>query len=207
MLSWDGAETAPGDPDGLEECRVVFVCTANRARSAVAAALLLERSDVPGLAVGSCGTSAVPGAAPLTEAVDLARTLGVDLTRHRARPLLPGALASTDLVIGFERMHVELAIEVGHVLPERAFLLLELPALLGQGAPANADRTAVGARAVVRRLLAARSDGGDAPELPDPRGQPKFVWQELGRLLEATVGRLAYSLGGERGPVSARREG
>jgi protein-tyrosine-phosphatase len=207
MLSWDGPEISPDDRDRLEECRVVFVCTANRARSAVAAALLLERSRVPGLGVGSCGTSAVTGAAPLPEAVDLARMLGVDLTRHRARPLLSGALASTDLVIGFERMHIELAVEFGGVLPERAFLLLELPALLGQGAPANADRTAVGARAVVRRLVAARSDGGGAPELPDPRGQPKFVWQELGRLLDATVGRLAYSLGGGRSPVSARREG
>jgi protein-tyrosine-phosphatase len=133
--------------------------------------------------------------------------LGVDLTRHRARPLLSGALASADLVIGFERMHVDMAVEVGRVHPERAFLLLELPALLGQGTPANPDRTAAGACAVVRRLVAARSDVGDAPELPDPRGQPKFVWQELGRLLEATVGRLAYSLGGGRSSVSARREG
>jgi protein-tyrosine-phosphatase len=207
MVNWDGADAAPDDRDARRDCRVVFLCTANRARSAIAAALLRQRSEVPGLAVDSCGISAWPGAAPLPEAVELARTLGVDLTRHRAQPLLPGSLANTDLVIGFEHRHIEAAVAIGRVLPERGFLLLELPALLAQGTQVDADGTAAGARAVVCGMVAARAGLGGAAELADPRGQPKFVWQDLGRLLEATVGRLAYAFGGKRSPVSARREG
>jgi protein-tyrosine phosphatase len=206
MLNWGNADAAPAERDAHEECRVVFLCTANRARSAIAATLLRERSEVPGLAVDSCGTSARPGAAALPEAVELARTLGVDLTGHRAQKLRPGSLATTDLVIGFERMHLDAAVAIGDVLPERAFLLLELPALFAQRTHVDADGAPGGACAVVRRLVAGRAGTGDAAEMADPRGQPRFVWREIGRLLEATVGGLAVALG-ERTSVSAPCEG
>jgi protein-tyrosine-phosphatase len=64
---------------------VLFVCTGNTCRSALAEAFW--RVLAPGAPVGSAGTSAWPGAAPSTEAVLVAASRGGDLAGHRARRL------------------------------------------------------------------------------------------------------------------------
>ena len=69
---------------------VTTVCTGNICRSPLAAALLEHHAQALGclhLDVGSAGTHASAGnpASQLTR--ELAPTLGVDLTRHRSRPL------------------------------------------------------------------------------------------------------------------------
>jgi protein-tyrosine phosphatase len=95
----DPASSAPG---GTEH--VLFVCTANRARSPLAAALLRrELARISGrhllVDVNSAGLQAQPGARVLAPMLDAARGYGVDLTSHRARAFDLSMLGSHQLVL------------------------------------------------------------------------------------------------------------
>lgn len=109
---------------------VAFICTGNRARSPFAAELLRRHAGPLPVAVRSFGTLHVGQLPVLPKALSAAESLGVDLSRHRARPLVKGTLASTDLVVGFEPFHVASAVVTGEAVRERTFLITELAQLL-----------------------------------------------------------------------------
>jgi len=68
---------------------VLFVCTANRFRSPIAAALFLKALKDQGVkgswSVGSAGTWAVSGQPVLTSVLEVAQDYGLDLSTHRSR--------------------------------------------------------------------------------------------------------------------------
>src|SRR5206468_12293195 len=89
---------------------IVFVCTGNTCRSPMAAALckklLAERlgctvEELPqrGFLVLSAGIAAMMGGGAAPEAIEAARELGADLTRHSSRPLSPKLVAAADHLI------------------------------------------------------------------------------------------------------------
>jgi protein-tyrosine phosphatase len=99
--------------------RIVFVCTGNTCRSPLAAALctklLAERlgcapDELPrrGYAVSSAGLAAYRGAPATPEAVDIARELGVDLSRHSSRPLNVDVLLQANDLVAMTRSHLDL---------------------------------------------------------------------------------------------------
>jgi protein-tyrosine phosphatase len=95
----DSASSAPG---GTEH--VLFVCTANRARSPLAEALLRrELARISGrhllVDVDSAGLQAQPGARVLAPMLDVARGYGVDLTSHRAKAFDHPMLGARHLVL------------------------------------------------------------------------------------------------------------
>lgn len=110
--------------------RIVFVCTGNRFRSPIAAALLRRLLASLPVDVESAGVIELGPLPPLPEAVHHARSLGLDLSHHKARPLSQADVATADLVIGFEHDHVAAAVVDGGTPPERAFTLVELVSLL-----------------------------------------------------------------------------
>jgi len=82
--------TAPGT--------VLFVCSGNTCRSPLAAALADARwGGDP--ACASAGLDASPGCPATAESCDQARERGLDLTRHRSRPLEPSVLEGTAWVL------------------------------------------------------------------------------------------------------------
>jgi tRNA threonylcarbamoyl adenosine modification protein (Sua5/YciO/YrdC/YwlC family) len=101
--------------EALEETAriVLFVCTGNLCRSPLATAMaekaLAERvgcapGDLParGWAVLSAGTAADAGRRATPETVAEARSRGLDLSRHRSRPLTPALLDRADVVFVME---------------------------------------------------------------------------------------------------------
>lgn len=90
---------------------VLFVCTANRFRSPLASAFfrkVLADSVVAGTwDVDSAGTWTVPGLPVLPEVSLIARKYGLDLARHRSKPVTGALLAAQDLVIVMETGHRE----------------------------------------------------------------------------------------------------
>jgi len=84
-------------------CRVLFVCTANSARSHLAAALWRQASRVPAASAGTHPAEAIaPGA------IDAARRHQLPLPRRRPRPI-GGTREDGDLVITVcDRAHEEL---------------------------------------------------------------------------------------------------
>ncbi|MDQ3380683.1 MAG: hypothetical protein M3546_10245 [Actinomycetota bacterium] len=183
---------------------VVFVCTGNRARSALAEALFRRHSIGIRTAVSSVGTLDVGPLPALPHAVDAGRRLGVDLTEHRARSLRHADLAAADLVLGFEQSHVSAAVVDGHAEPARAFLLGELVTLLDE-VPWERDSIARARAAIVdadSRRVRYRPDRA-APVVRDPLGKPAKVMFRTAAEIDVLVRRLVLGLFGERSHSSA----
>jgi protein-tyrosine phosphatase len=108
---------------------VVVVCTANRFRSPLAAAVLERELKGLPIEVTSRGVRDVGAMPPLPQALDSASRLGIDVSRHRARAFRAEELRDADLVIGFEEAHLLAAREAG-TPAANVFGLAELVTLL-----------------------------------------------------------------------------
>jgi protein-tyrosine-phosphatase len=171
--------------------RVAFVCTGNRFRSPLAAALLTVETEGLAVEISSLGTLDLGPEPALPEAVAIAGELGLDLSDHRAHSIRAGELRGHDLVVGFERKHVVASVVDGGAAVERTFTLPELTALLGEAAAPYA------APARIRRAHERRPpDFRTAPlaELRDPLGLSAPEQREIARELETLVERLVAGL-------------
>ncbi len=86
---------------------VLFVCTANRYRSPIAAACfkneLLRRRNETDWNILSAGTWTVEGLPPMPEAIKQAKELGLDILEHRSRKITPQLIQQTDLILTMEK--------------------------------------------------------------------------------------------------------
>jgi protein-tyrosine-phosphatase len=178
---------------------VAFVCTGNRARSALSEALY--RRDTFGFdtRVTSFGTLDVGDAPALEHAVDAGARLGVDLAAHTAAPLFHGALAETDLTLGFEPHHIAAAVIDGAAAPGRTFLLREFVELVEPFS--GADGTARHARAEVTAAHDRRKKpSSDSARfvIPDPAGRPPDVMFATATEIDELVRRIVRGLFGRQ---------
>jgi protein-tyrosine-phosphatase len=190
-----------------ERFEVVFVCTGNRARSPLAEALFRRYTRGLDTTVSSAGTLDVGSVPALEPAFDAGRRLGVDLSGHRARGIRDVALATADLVLGFEPSHVEAAVRLGGADAERTFLLGELVLFLDGSSweqnPVARARAEI-ARADERRVRPFPY----APDLVigDPLGRPAKVMRATATEIDRLVRRLVLGLFGElASPLPERR--
>ena len=177
---------------------LLFVCSGNRFRSPLAAALVRRLTLGLPVEVASAGTLELDGAPPLAEARTVGAGWGLDLSGHRSRVVTPERVAGTDLVLGFEQMHVRHAVVDGAADRGRVFTLGEFVRLLDD------LREPVGGATLVERarLRVAAAQGArvgalgrlDIDELADPFGRSRKVYwtvgDELRRLSLALVTRL-----------------
>lgn len=172
--------------------RLVFVCTGNRFRSPLAAALLRQAADGVPVEISSAGTLELGRLRALPEAQEAAVRFGVDLTEHRSRPVTETPLHDADLVIGFERMHVLTAVVDGRARRDRTFTLPELAGLLAGIESSQSSTPVAHARDSVRRAAAARPSDDpkllSVAELADPLGRSDDEQREIAeRLRELTL--------------------
>jgi protein-tyrosine-phosphatase len=180
------------------ELRVAFVCTGNRFRSPLAAALLARETEGLPLRIDSLGTLDLGSKPALPEAIAIAESYGLDLSDHRAHALTSVDLEPFDLVLGFERMHLMASVVEVRAAIERTFTLPELVELLRRlpGPPLPTDPVE---RALVRtrQAHAARPRGfrdGPMRELGDPLGLTLQAQRETAAELAALVTGLAVGL-------------
>lgn len=176
---------------------VVFVCTGNRARSPLAEALFRERTIGLHADVASFGTLELGPAPALVTAIEAARSLGVDISRHRARSLSETDLSAADLVLGFEPAHVSAAVIEGRAPAERTFLLGEFVLLLDgerreEDPYLRARATVVTADSRRVRPRASR----DAVVIEDPMGRSQKAMRRTAEDIEDLVNRVASGLFG-----------
>ena len=178
---------------------VAFVCTGNRFRSPLATSLFTAATDGLPVRVSSAGVLELGPVPPLPEALELARELGTDLDRHRARALTEVDLRAADTVIGFEALHVRAALVDAGARVERTFTLPELVSLLEEvEAAAPATDVVQRARARVAQAHAARPPSPDAlvGQIVDPLGRPEREQRRVAEEVHALVARLAQLLFG-----------
>lgn len=141
--------------------------------------------------VRSVGTLDVGSLPALPAAVKAAARIGIDLSRHRARPLRIGELGSADLVVGFEPGNISAAVVDGRADPARTFSLVELGLLLEiqreekaphRGEPASVIQAAHGRRPT--SFL-------QAPRIADPRGASDSVFARTVSLIDHHVSTIA----------------
>jgi protein-tyrosine-phosphatase len=115
---------------------VLFVCTANRFRSPLAAAIfknaLAENEtgtedswivhNSRDWRVGSAGTWAIPDDTVLPVVSETAHTFGIDLSGHRARRLDRELLAEYDLVLVMQASHREALLSEYPALDDKVYL-------------------------------------------------------------------------------------
>jgi protein-tyrosine phosphatase len=192
-----GESTPDSRTDSLE---VVFLCTGNRFRSPLAAALFAEATTGLPVFVQSAGTLNVGSPPPFAETIEHAHRFGLDISGHRARPLADQDVSAADLLVGFEHAHVAVAVIDAGVQRERAFTLPEIVQLLDLAdetldveTPSQRARLAI-ARADATRVAMGRTPG--RPELADPVGHSRAVYAQRADEIRDLVDRLVSALFG-----------
>jgi protein-tyrosine-phosphatase len=145
---------------------VLFVCTANRSRSPVAAAIfkreLTSRNLESDWRVASAGTWTTDGLPATPDALSAARQMGLDLSSHRSSTITAQAIHDSDLVVVMEQGQKE-ALTSEFPDSARKFHLL---GQLATGAPFN---------------------------VPDPAGSPNgyTIYAEIAELVHKGFDRLS----------------
>jgi protein-tyrosine phosphatase len=182
--------------EGAGEFDLVVICSGNRFRSPIAEGILRGATDGLPVRVRSFGTLDLAPSQALPEALELAPSLGIDLTSHRSRPLTGEDLSSADLVVGFERIHLSRAVLDAGAPRERAFLLTELVDRLEGVTLPEGLGPVERARAAIRKADEARTaDRRAVPkEIADPIGGPRAGFRtsadDVSRLTQRLVDLL-----------------
>lgn len=153
--------------------RILTVCTHNRTRSVMTAAMLQsmldERLGPGGAILGSAGFGPA-GLPAIPDAVAAMAARGLDISGHRSRPVTAADIEAADLVLTAEREHV---VRVATMTPSGFARAMTLPELLARSdvAISLADED-VGAW--IARLTGARTTADylreHIEEIADPTG-------------------------------------
>ncbi len=187
----DGAgEAGTTTPDTMrqdtETFRVLFVCTGNICRSAMAERLALAALG-PGspIVVSSAGSRARAGLPMAERAREVLSRLGGDPEGFASRPLTAGAVAGADLVLAASSEHRAAAVALQPGAAARAFTIAEFGALaravppdrvLRQVDPVGRARVLLEEAGALRGLVRV-----DQPDIPDPYGGRRRAYRQAAR--------------------------
>lgn len=179
--------------------QVLVVCTANIARSPLAAAML-RRELGADVEVTSAGTRARDGFPAAPESVRLGEERGLDLRDHRSRAVTPELVEASDLVLTMSERQRD---AVGPMAPRtagRVFAFREFDRLTGAvdataapGGPIPERLRWWRDRAHLARPMAPRAK--DREDVADPIGRPWEHWVALGALLDELIPAITGRMG------------
>src|SRR5688572_3506351 len=104
------SQQAAPDTPATTTFNILFVCTGNTCRSPLAEGIARDEVQKRGwkhVDVASAGIAARPGDGASAHAVTVAGRHGIDLARHRSRPLTPDLVDWADLVLAMGPSHLD----------------------------------------------------------------------------------------------------
>lgn len=107
--------------------KIMFVCTGNICRSAMADKLLDKRAKEEKLDIEiySCGTFAENGDYPTMEAIETMEEYGVDMRVHRATNIKKSNIEKMDLVLCATTNHKNMVLQLYPELAEKVYTMKE----------------------------------------------------------------------------------
>lgn len=115
-------------PSGHGKRVILFIDTGDNCRCPMAAGYflkLLEQRGFKHIEIRTAGVMTPTGLLPTPEAVHLLQEEGVDIRRHRSRPLGGDMIKKADLVLGMTPFHVQTAFRLTEEARGKTFLLKE----------------------------------------------------------------------------------
>jgi protein-tyrosine phosphatase len=191
--------SGPGRPE------ILVVCTANRVRSPLAAAMLTARCAQRRADVKISSAGMLRGGHPAEPfAVQVGLEHGLDLSRHVSRQVTSELLQRSDLVIAMTRDHLrQLAVVDPSALP-RLLTVKDVARSFHRLPPSGlALREAVAAATAARSIGSMLGDAAD-DDVADPMGGPVEGYRTLVAELGPLLDRIAAALASERLPLHER---
>jgi protein-tyrosine phosphatase len=178
-----------------ERFKILFICTGNQCRSALAEVITRTLSEGLPVDVSSAGTNVSHSSPSPNNTLQAASMLGYDLGEHRSRPLRAEELNVADLVVGFEIAHVATAVIEWETERAKTWLLPQLVETLERipvEPPPDPEDLAGIARS---RLAAANALRSSAPpmlgdQIADPIGRASRVHQATARTIDDLCRRM-----------------
>ena len=174
---------------------ILFVCTGNQCRSAVAEVVTRTLTEGLPVNVSSAGTDVGHPRPSPKKTLKAASMLGYDLGEHRSRRLTDEELDSADLVVGFEIAHVAAAVIERGTDRAKTWLLPQLVSTLERGPvePPSDPQDLVGtARARLAAADAQRSSASPmlGDQIADPMGRRARVHEATARTIDDLCKRM-----------------
>lgn len=107
--------------------KIMFICTGNICRSAMAHAMLEKKAkeENKDIQVYSCGVYADNGDMPTDEAIETMREYGIDLKKHRATNIRNSKIEDMDIILCATIRHKNKVISIYPDLKEKVYTMKE----------------------------------------------------------------------------------
>lgn len=189
----------PADRPAVEEIviHLLFVCTAGRCRSPMAAALLEQHlRDLGSRVTVASGGLKFTGERMPPRGVSMMARYGADLSGHIGIPVTERSISEADIIIGMTREHVREIVAMSPDAWSKTFTLKEFVRRAERvGARHRHQRVSdwlvnVGADREARHVLGADSDD----DIIDPFGRRRSVWKHVIADMDELVRKMIPAL-------------
>lgn len=188
--------------------RVLFVCTGNICRSAIAEQVLRARYGSDRVVFSSAGTGALVGAPMPEQAAEISRHNGGHPDEHAGRQLTKQIVEASDLVIALTRDHRGGIVRTHPRANRYTFTLREFARLIesytgdeeAKPLPRGGGLSLVDTLRAGIPLMAAQRGYAEAPATPDdddvidPYRRPQEVYDLAGSQIMDAIDRISYEV-------------